>query len=127
MMRELMNIVIKSNESLMIFIIIILLLALFSAWEEIQQLVQRRSWSKENFYSFLFWDTAWDGKWKLFDSHHVAFGLFVVVMVLGFYFINLKALWQLPVIWALFFYLRNIFMHIVLNKNKDYGYLYRKF
>src|SRR5574338_1341665 len=107
----------------MTVLLIILLLSFFSAWEELQQLIQRGDWNRKDFYSFLFWDTAWNDKWKLFDSHHIAFGLFVVTMILGFYFIRINKFWHLPLLWILFFYLRNVFMHVVLTKKKDFGYL----
>jgi len=106
------------------FALIIFLLGMLSAWEEIQQLVQRGSWKKEDYYSFLFWDTAWDGKLKLFDSHHIAFGLFVLVMVLGFYFIRINELWHLPLIWIFIFWIRNIGMHILFKKKPIWKYLY---
>lgn len=115
-----------------------ILMALLSSWEELQQLVQRGSKPKDNFYSFLFWETAWDSKWKLFDSHHVAFGAFVlctmVVLVLGdmpkyleFLFaisIGLRYLLQIVTLWWIFFWIRNIGMHILLRKkNIEWKYL----
>ena len=105
--------------------LIIILLAYFSAWEEVQQLVQRGSWKRED-YRVSIWATDWDGQWKIFDSHHVAFGLFVTTFFIYAYF-GILTLWLVPVYIAVFWYLRNIFMHIVLKRKPLWEYLYRKF
>lgn len=104
--------------------LIIFLLALFSAWEEVQQLIQRGSWKRED-YRYPEWFTDVKGKWKNFDSHHTAFGLFVVVMSLSFYFIKLDSIWYTPLVWLGFFYVRNIFMHIVFKVEPIWAYLWK--
>ena len=112
-------------------IILFVLLGLLSAWEEINQLVQRGSWQRDMFYSFLFWETAWNSKWKLFDSHHVAFGAFVLCLMsvlvltdLHKYFeflfalgITFQYLLQIVTLWFVFFYIRNLGLHIIFRKN----------
>lgn len=119
----------------MIEIILVIVMALLSSWEELQQLVQRGSWKKDMFYSFLFWETKWDGKWKLFDSHHVAFGAFVLCTIMVLIqgdlhkftlFLNLVQFLQfseilnkmilVALLWWFFFYIRNIGLHILLRR-----------
>lgn len=106
----------------MIQIILIVLLGILSAFEEVQQLVQRGSWKRED-YRYPEWFTDVKGKWKNFDSHHTAFGAFVVVMSLSFYFIRLNSIWETPLVWLFFFYIRNIGMHIIFKREPIYSYL----
>jgi uncharacterized membrane protein len=108
----------------------IILLGLLSSWEEAQQLVQRKSWNKDMFYSFLFWDTKWDGRWKLFDSHHIAFGMFILctmmvlvnvdmhkfTLFLNQYFCQYTELAVILILWWFFFYIRNLGLHIILRR-----------
>lgn len=106
-----------------------IVLGSLSAWEEIQQLVQRGSWKKDMFYDFLFWNTDWKTIWKNFDSHHIAFGLFIAVLGLSFYYVSLNELWHVPLFWLWFFYVRNAFMHIFFRRKeyRQWEYLYKKF
>lgn len=104
-------------------VLLFILLSMFSTWEEIQQMIQRGSWKKKD-YKIPMWDTAWDGKWKLFDSHHLAFGLFVLTMFTFVYYVDIETLWLIPVYWIIFFYLRNLWMHIVFKKKPLWKYLY---
>src|SRR3990167_3278774 len=94
-------------------LIMFVMLGLLSAWEEIIELVRDKSWSKEWFYSFLFWGTKpsqildkkgtklfflkrWNALKKLLDAKHVSFGLFILVMLIfpqhGYQVIALNAL-----------------------------------
>lgn len=100
----------------MIWISLFIICALLSAWEEIQQLIQRGSWNKEIFWVPI-WETAWDGKLKLFDSHHFAFGLFIFVVFVLNYFHQINEWWLVPAYWFTFFYIRNLGMHIIFRKN----------
>ena len=102
--------------------LLIILLGILSAWEEVQQLVQRGSWKRED-YRYPEWKTPYNSIWKNFDSHHTAFGAFVVVMSLSFYFIKLDSIWYTPLVWLGFFYVRNIAMHIIFKKKPIYSYL----
>ena len=116
-------------------IILFVLLGLLSSWEEINQLVQRGSWQKDMFYSFLFWETKWNSKWKLFDSHHLAFGLFAFVMCIllvtctneFFYWISqfVTDILHITAYWYFFFYIRNLGLHIIFRKNvfRQFKYL----
>ena len=111
-------------------IILIILLGLLSSWEEIQQLVQRGSWQRDMFYSFLFWETKWNSKWKLFDSHHIAFGAFILCTMSVLVFADLhkyidflsqyigtwSELASVLILWWLFFYVRNLGLHILLRR-----------
>ena len=106
----------------MITIILLLFLTMFSAFEETQQLIQRGSWKKKD-YRIPIWETRWDGKWKLFDSHHIAFGLFALTMFTFVYFVNIKTLWLIPVYWVVFFYLRNLWMHLLFKRKSIWWYL----
>lgn len=104
----------------MIYLLIIL--ALLSAYREVQILIDRGSWRKED-YRNVFWKTDWQTWKKNLDSFHVSGGLFVVVMSLSFYFIKLNSIWETPLIWLGFFYVRNIGMHIIFKKKPIYSYL----
>ena len=111
-------------------IILLILLGLLSSWEELQQLVQRGSWKKDMFYSFLFWETKWNSKWKVFDSHHVAFGAFILCLMSVLVFTDLhKYVDLLPtflqrvdeyvlvlILWWVFFYVRNLGLHIIFRR-----------
>ena len=109
----------------------IILLAMFSAWEEIQQLIQRGSWDKKDFW-IPTWDTQWNGIFKLFDSHHIAFGAFILIM---FYIIehppslilglgsSLPFWLGLLFYWVIFFYIRDLFMHIIFTKKRRWAYI----
>ena len=114
----------------MMEIILLILLGLLSSWEELQQLVQRGSWKKDMFYSFLFWETRWNSKWKLFDSHHVAFGAFILctmvvliqgdlhkyTLLLSQYIGGFAEYALILILWWFFFYIRNIGLHILLRR-----------
>lgn len=106
----------------MIYLLFILLAGL-SAWEEVQQLVQRGSWKRED-YRYPEWFTDVKGKWKNWDSHHFAFGLFVLVM---FFTMSVGTIiWYLvPLYWGGFMYVRNIGLHIIFKKKPIYTYLYK--
>ena len=107
----------------MITLALLILLALGSAWEEVQQLIQRGSWLQKDYWDKLFWETNQVGRWKLFDSHHVAFGFFILILSLCLFFIKLTHWWMIPLVWVVFFWLRNIFMHIVFKKEPLWKYL----
>ncbi len=112
----------------------IILLGLLSAWEEINELYRDGSWDREMFYPFLFWDTNPNSKLKNFDSKHVSFGAFALVMCITilncaeycafsaglFSFISfswiLNTIAQIIALWWFFFYVRNIGMHILLRR-----------
>lgn len=103
-------------------IIYILLLSLLSAWEEIQQLVESDRWNLRD-YRIPYWQTSQIGFKKLWDSHHFSFGLFVLVLAFSYTSIILTWL-TVPIFWFVFFYFRNIFMHIVLKKKPIWSFLY---
>ena len=105
----------------MIYLLFVLL-AGFSAWEEVQQLIQRGSWKRED-YRVPIWTTDWKGIWADFDSHHIAFGGFVLIMFLLMYYLKIKVIWLMPAYWLLFFYIRNIWMHIIFKKKPLWKYL----
>ena len=114
----------------MVEVILTILLGLLSSWEELQQLFQRGSWKKDMFYSFLFWETAWNSKWKLFDSHHVAFGAFILCLMSVLIFTDLHKYTLLLsqwiggfaeyalvlILWWFFFYVRNLGLHIIFRR-----------
>ncbi len=99
-------------------LLFIVLLGLLSAFEEIQQLVQRGDW-----HITMFWIPIWEidqtSEWKDFDSHHIAFGAFVVVM---FVYAYLQTIFPMSGIWYIiyfifFWYIRNIGMHYFFRRN----------
>lgn len=104
------------------------LLALLSAYEEVQQLIQRGSW--HDYMTWLpIWNTDWQGFWKLLDSHHAVFGAFVLVFAFvlrlqpkNFFTWKSKFLTDtahVVIIWYAFFYIRNLGMHIIFM-NPDF-------
>jgi len=108
--------------------IYIILLGLLSAWEEINELIRDRSWDRDMFYSFLFWDSNPNSRWKNFDSKHFSFGLFALVLCimittctssvyfwLGSYILSISI--STIINWWGFFYIRNLGMHILFRKN----------
>lgn len=124
----------------LIYLLFILLSGL-SAWEEVQQLVQRGSWKRED-YRYPEWNTKHDSIWKNFDSHHLCFGLFVLVIffiMASKSYVSLTDLTGLSLAdmqpvriaidiifnWLVFFRIRNIFMHIVFKRKPLWAYLYK--
>ena len=109
----------------MIYLVIILfvLLSGLSAWEEVQQLVQRGSWKRED-YRYPEWTTNYNSIWKNFDSHHFAFGAFVIVMFSLMSLVKIEW-WMIPIVWLVFFRVRNIFLHIIFKKKPIWAYLYK--
>ena len=108
-------------------IILIVVLALLSSWEEINELYRDGSWKRDMFYPLLFWETNPNSKWKNFDSKHVSFGAFVLVMciILRFWEFpfnifecsqTLNTIAQVIALWVFFFYIRNLGMHIILRR-----------
>ena len=104
-------------------IILLVLLAGLSAWEEVQQLVQRGSWKRED-YRYPEWPTDYNTWKKNFDSHHFAFGAFVLVMFSLMSLVKLEW-WMIPIAWLVFFRVRNIFLHIIFKKKPIWAYLYK--
>lgn len=114
--------------------IYIILLGLLSAWEEINELYRDGSWKRDMFYPFLFWGTNPNSKWKNFDSKHVSFGLFALVLciliamypnycqscalagLLNQYLGGFAEYALILILWWFFFYVRNIGMHILLRR-----------
>lgn len=98
------------------------MLALLSAYEETMQLIERGSW--HIYMTWLpIWNTAWDGFWKLFDAHHFMFGVFVLALAIvlrmkpkNYFYLKNQIITDLSHIllyWWMFFYIRNIGMHIL--------------
>lgn len=112
----------------MMRIILFIVLALLSSYEEIMQLIERGSWHKAMTWLPI-WETDWDGTWKLFDAHHFIFGAFVLAFAIvlrmkpkQFFYIKNKLLTDaahIAIYWWAFFYIRNIGMH-VLFMNPEY-------
>ena len=125
----------EKEDKTMARIITFVMLALLSAYEEIMQLIQRGSWHIGMTWLPI-WETAWDGKWKLFDSHHFIFGLFVlafacVLRMQPKYFFKLQLrffsdkwnTWitegmHIVIVWWAFFWIRNIGMHVLFMRSE---------
>lgn len=109
---------------------LIILLGLLSSWEEINELYRDGSWRRDMFFSFLFWDTNPNTKWKNFDSKHVSFGAFILctmtvliqgdlhkyTLLLSQYLGGFAEYALILILWWFFFYVRNIGMHILLRR-----------
>lgn len=100
----------------MIYLLIIL--ALLQAYREVEILIDRGSWRKED-YRNIFWKTDWKSWLKNLDSFHVSNGLFVLVML---YAMSIETItWYLaPVYWFGFMQVRNIGLHIIFKKHPDW-------
>ena len=108
----------------MIWIILILLIALFS-YREVQILIDRGSWRKENLRFNPYWYLPQDKWYKNFDSFHVSNGLIVLIICyfVASYVVSITMLiglssWDSPIIdtvlyWFVFMQLRNLIMKIL--------------
>ncbi len=111
----------------MIYIWLILLIAIL-AWREVQILIDRGSWKKED-YRNIFWHTDWKSKWKNWDSFHVSNGLATLIVlillvpilpsvsgqVLGHLGV-FNVLIDIPIYWLIWVQIRNLFMHVVFKR-----------
>lgn len=104
-------------------IALFVLLAGLSAYREVQILIERGSWNKED-YRDMFWHTDWKTWKKDLDSFHVSGGAFALVMF-GLMSLIQISWWMIPIAWYLFFKIRNIFMHIVFKRKPLWSYLYK--
>ena len=103
----------------MIYLLIIL--ALLSAYREVQILIDRGSWRKED-YRNIFWKTDWQSKWKNLDSFHVSNGLFVLVM---FFAMDTITWYLVPVYWFGFMQVRNVGLHIIFKRVPDWDKIFK--
>jgi len=119
--------------------IAVFVLAFLSAYREIEILINRGSRKIEHF-KIKFWQTDHNSIWKNFDSFHVMGGLFTVVMFYAFYlsysepyflilFNITNSVLDVAIFiiayWVLFYYIRNLFMHIIFRKKayRQWNYL----
>ena len=104
----------------MIYAYLILLIATLS-WREVQILIDRGSWRKENLRFNPYWYIDQNSKWKNFDSFHVANGLtvlmFCIIIVssnLTYQIYIISQFWTIIVniglYWLIWMQLRNLFM-----------------
>ena len=116
-----------------------ILLALLSSWEEIIELTRDKSWQKDMFYSFLFWQTPYKSIWKNFDSKHVSFGAFILctmtvliqgnlpkyTLILNQFLGTWSNLAYILILWWAFMYVRNFGLHILFRykKHRQWKYL----
>lgn len=99
-------------------IILLVLLGMLSAYREVQILVDRGSWRKED-YRNIFWYTNWKSWLKNLDSFHVSNGLFVLVMFISMGIETIT--WYLvPVYWFGFMQVRNVGLHIIFKRVPDW-------
>lgn len=111
----------------MIYLIIIIL-AILSAYREVGILIDRGSWHPEVTW-LKFWDIEWTSIWRVFDPHHFAYGLSILIffLTISFQFTNLSyplidwlnSIAVAVTYWFIFFYVRNIGMHIIFM-TKEY-------
>jgi len=106
----------------MVYVWLFLLIAVLS-WREVQILIDRKSWKKENLRFNPYWYIDWKRWYKNFDSYHVSGGLVTLIII---YLIR-DDLWQpielyeplyIVAYWLIWMQLRNFFMKgIYDNKN----------
>jgi hypothetical protein len=117
----------------MIWIIIISvgLIACSLGYREVQVLIERGSWSWDDYWDKLYWFTNQAGKDKDKDSFHVSNGFTVLIisvlasLVLYFAY-HLEWWWILiytAIFWVGIFWIRNIWMHIVSRKKPLWHYI----
>ena len=117
----------------MISLIFLFVIIAILSYREIQILIDRGSWGKSVTY-LKFWYIDWQSFWKNLDSFHVSHGLFVLVLM-GFLVlenvvpvINWWQGWTMTagnilLYWYGFFYVRNLFLHIIFMKEPDWFYI----
>lgn len=103
----------------MIYLLIIL--AILSAYREVEILIDRGSWRKED-YRNIFWKTDWQSWLKNADSFHVSNGLFVLVM---FFAMETITWYLVPVYWFGFFQVRNLGMHVIFKRVPDWDKIFK--
>ena len=98
--------------------IILILIAVLS-YREIGILCQRRSYDFKAF-KYIYWQTSQDNFWtKNFDWFHISNGLIVWLIVLLAMNDLPKLIWywlDSVIYWYAFFYIRNIWMHVILPR-----------
>ena len=105
----------------MIWLILILLIALFS-YREVQILIDRGSWRATEHLD-IYWYTGWDGFWKLWDSFHLSNGIITMIIcyIVSKYVVKFKVGFlgkyqttALTVVgWFIFMQIRNLFMGLI--------------
>lgn len=114
-----------------IIIIALLLIACSLGYREVQILIERGSWSWDNYRKILYWFTSQVGKDKDKDSFHVSNGFTVLIISvlasLVLYFAYQLSWWWIPIytviFWLGIFWVRNIWMHIVSKKKPLWYYI----
>lgn len=117
---------------LLIVIVLSIIFASVTGYREVQILVERKSWTWENYRKWWFWFTnQTKEKEKNEDSFHISNGIaFTVVSIFEslilFFVLGLNWYW-LPINTAIFwvgqFWIRNIWMHVILKKEPLLYYL----
>ena len=102
--------------------ILIIALVFTVSYREVQTLIDRGSWKAIDHLN-IFWYTAWDSAWKLWDSFHVSNGIATMIMcyIISEYMINFKikflGKFQTAVltilIWVAWMQVRNLFMNVL--------------
>lgn len=101
-------------------IILIIILIAVLAWREIQILIDRKSYVKENLRFNPYWYIKQKGFKRLFDSFHVSNGLAVLIIniltkdLLPHPFID--AWFYVPVYWVIFMQIRNLAMLLIYRE-----------
>ncbi|MBK7381707.1 MAG: hypothetical protein IPJ03_22465 [Ignavibacteriales bacterium] len=116
----------------MIYLILIVL-ALLSAYREVGVLIDRGSWDKEVTW-LKFWDVDWKSTWRVFDPHHFSYGLSILIFFLTIAYqpVNLSypliswlnSIAVAVTYWFIFFYVRNIGLHIIFMTNEYKRWVY---
>jgi len=113
-------------------IILIILLIAVLAWREVQILIDRGSWKREDYHN-LFWYTDWKSKWKNWDSFHVSNGIATILILLIWASKSYVSLTELIVpsladvqpigialdiviYWLIWMQIRNVFMHRIFKR-----------
>ena len=105
----------------MIYVLIILLIALFS-YREVQILINRGSWRAADHLN-IYWYTQWDEFWKLADSFHVSNGIITLIIcyIIAKYIVKFKIKFLgkyqtvvlTVVLWVVWMQIRDLFMGVI--------------
>lgn len=119
----------------------IIILGLIAGYREVQTLCDRGSWNYLDFRNWFWFTNQAEKKESWRDSFHVSGGLFALVLCIGLatctnwmtnwiskvipldFLGDFKVIAYILILWVLYFYARNLMMHVILPLKPDLRYL----